>query len=68
MYADCNRRIGPRSHVWTEKEMIDKAVYEFADVEVMLKDAEELLGEYVWGTYDLLVLPPTFPFGGRILR
>ena len=30
----------------------------------MLKDAETLLGKYVWGTYDLLVLPPTFPYGG----
>lgn len=59
-----SKRIGPRSHVWTEKEQIDKAAYEFAEVEVMLKDAEELLGEYVWGTYDLLVLPPTFPYGG----
>ena len=33
-------------------------------VETMLKDAEGLCGEYVWGVYDLLVLPPTFPFGG----
>ena len=30
----------------------------------MLKDAESLLGDYVWGVYDLLVLPPSFPFGG----
>lgn len=30
----------------------------------MLKTAEELCGPYVWGVYDLLVLPPSFPFGG----
>lgn len=30
----------------------------------MLSTAEQLLGPYVWGTYDLLVLPPSFPFGG----
>ena len=30
----------------------------------MLKTAEDLLGPYVWGHYDLLVLPPSFPYGG----
>lgn len=30
----------------------------------MLKTAEDLAGPYVWGQYDLLVLPPTFPYGG----
>lgn len=30
----------------------------------MLKIAEDICGEYVWGIYDLLVLPPSFPFGG----
>ena len=30
----------------------------------MLKTAEDLLGPYVWGVYDLLVLPPSFPYGG----
>ena len=30
----------------------------------MLKTAEALLGPYVWGTYDLLILPPSFPYGG----
>ena len=30
----------------------------------MIKLAESLLGEYVWGRYDLLVLPPSFPYGG----
>ena len=50
--------------MWTEQELLEKASYEFAEVEQMLQDAESVMGEYVWGTYDLLVLPPTFPYGG----
>lgn len=41
--------------------MIDKASFEFEEVDSMIKDAEGLLGEYVWGRYDILVLPPSFP-------
>ncbi|PSN34098.1 Leukotriene A-4 hydrolase [Blattella germanica] len=59
-----SKKIGPRSHVWSEKEYIDKAAYEFAETEEMLTTAESICGEYVWGIYDLLVLPPSFPFGG----
>ena len=25
---------------------------------------QDLCGPYVWGEYDILVLPPSFPFGG----
>lgn len=32
--------------------------------ETMLKTAEYLAGPYVWGQYDILVLPPSFPYGG----
>ncbi|XP_069682260.1 leukotriene A-4 hydrolase isoform X2 [Periplaneta americana] len=59
-----SHKLGPRSHVWTEKENLDKAAYEFAETEEMLATAESICGEYVWGIYDLLVLPPSFPFGG----
>lgn len=59
-----SRKLGPRSHVWSEKEYVDKAAFEFAETEEMLTTAESLCGEYVWGIYDLLVLPPSFPFGG----
>ncbi|XP_066142815.1 leukotriene A-4 hydrolase isoform X2 [Euwallacea fornicatus] len=59
-----SRQIGPRSHVWCEKEMIEECAYEFADTEHQLKVAEDLCGPYVWGIYDLLVLPPSFPYGG----
>jgi hypothetical protein len=43
---------------------VDKAAYEFADLERMVTVAESLLGPYRWGRYDVLVLPPSFPFGG----
>ena len=40
-----------------------EAAYEFADVEKLLVAAESIAGPYAWGIYDILVLPPSFPFG-----
>nr|XP_054751062.1 leukotriene A-4 hydrolase-like [Lytechinus pictus] len=59
-----SRQIGPRSRVWSEKEFVDRAAFEFSETEHMLATAESLLGPYVWGQYDLLILPPSFPYGG----
>ena len=56
--------VGKRTGVYAEPEMIDKAAYEFAEMEDMLIAAEELYGPYRWEQYDLIVLPPSFPFGG----
>ena len=56
--------IGDRSGVWAEPTMVDKAVTEFADTEKMIDTAEKMYGPYRWGRYDLLVLPPSFPYGG----
>ena len=58
------RSLGPRTGVYAEPSLIDKAEYEFADTEAMMTSAEELYGPYLWGRYDLLVLPPSFPWGG----
>ena len=58
------RELGPRTGVWTEPAMLDKAAAELADTEKMVEAAEALYGPYHWGRYDLLVLPPSFPFGG----
>ena len=44
--------------------MLDAAANEFADLEKMVQAAESLGGPYRWGRYDILVLPPSFPFGG----
>lgn len=57
--------IGLRSHVWAEPEIVDSCQWEFeADTELQLEAAEKLLFKYEWGSYDVLVLPPSFPFGG----
>lgn len=58
------REIGPRSGVYAEPETIDLAAREFEDTEAMIKAVENRYGPYQWGRYDLLVLPPSFPFGG----
>jgi len=55
---------GPRTGVWAEPAVLEKAAVEFSDTEKMLEAAEKLYGPYRWGRYDLLVLPPSFPFGG----
>ena len=59
-----SRSLGPRSRVWAEPEIVERAAFEFADTERMIAAAEELYGPYRWEQYDLLVLPPSFPFGG----
>ncbi|EFN66270.1 Leukotriene A-4 hydrolase [Camponotus floridanus] len=59
-----SKQVGPRSKVWAEKEYIDQSAYEFGETETMLQCAEQLCGPYIWGIYDILVLPPSFPFGG----
>ena len=58
------REISPRCAVWAEPATIDLAASEFADTERMIVACEELYGPYAWGRYDILVLPPSFPFGG----
>jgi aminopeptidase N len=58
------RELGPRSGVYAEPALIDAAAYEFADTEAMIGAVESMYGPYRWGRYDLLVLPPSFPFGG----
>lgn len=55
---------GPRTGVWAEPEMAKRAAAEFADTEQMMRVTEALFGPYRWGRYDLLVLPPSFPYGG----
>ena len=56
--------LGKRTGVYTEPSMLAEAGTEFADLERMVEAAEALYGPYRWGRYDLLILPPSFPFGG----
>ncbi|MBP6877467.1 MAG: M1 family metallopeptidase [Phenylobacterium sp.] len=58
------RELGPRTGVYTEPSMMDRAAAELVDTEQMVTTAEGLYGPYRWGRYDVLVLPPSFPFGG----
>ena len=56
--------VDERTGVYAERSVVDKAAWEFADMGRMVKAAEELYGPYRWGRYDVIVLPPSFPFGG----
>ena len=56
--------LGEQTGVYAEPELLDASVFEFADTQEMLDQAEILFGPYEWGRYDLLVLPPSFPYGG----
>jgi aminopeptidase N len=56
--------LGEDTGIYTEPELLDASVYEFADTQAMLEQAEAMYGPYEWGRYDLLILPPSFPYGG----
>lgn len=58
------RPLGKRTGVFAEPSVVVKAANEFADTEAMVETIEKRFGPYRWGRYDLLVLPPSFPFGG----
>ena len=58
------RELGPRTGVWAEPATLDRAAAELSDTERMVAAAEALYGPYRWGRYDMIVLPPSFPYGG----
>jgi aminopeptidase N len=58
------RSFSENSGVWAEKPMIDASHHELVDTPKMIAAAEKIYGPYRWGQYDVLVLPPSFPFGG----
>ncbi|WP_396141417.1 leukotriene A4 hydrolase C-terminal domain-containing protein [Flavobacterium sp.] len=58
------KSIDNRTGVYAEHSQIDKAKWEFAKLGDMVNAAEKLFGPYRWGRYDVIVLPPSFPFGG----
>ncbi len=58
------KAISDRTGVYAEKSMIDKVHTEFLDMEKMVLAAENLYGAYDWEQFDIIVLPPSFPFGG----
>jgi len=58
------RATGKRTGVYAEPALLKKAAYEFGETERTLELMEQNFGPYRWGRYDILVLPPSFPFGG----
>lgn len=58
------KAVSNRTGVYAENSMVDKAHFEFSDMEQMVKAAENLYGDYDWEQFDVIVLPASFPFGG----
>ncbi len=58
------KSLGNNTGVYAEPSVIESAAYEFADMQSMVDTASALYGPYQWGMYDVIVLPPSFPFGG----
>jgi leukotriene-A4 hydrolase len=58
------KSLGKTTGVYAEHNLLEKAAWEFTDLQKMVDAASEMFGEYAWGNYNVLVLPPSFPFGG----
>ena len=59
-----SKEIAPRSRVWAEPSVVEKAAWEFGEVDRMLAAGEELFGKYDWDRFDILLMPKSFPYGG----
>jgi leukotriene A-4 hydrolase/aminopeptidase len=59
-----SRDLSPRCRVWAEPSVVEAAAWEYADVEKMITAAEALFGPYDWERFDILSMPPSFPYGG----
>ncbi|MES0874955.1 M1 family metallopeptidase [Sinimarinibacterium thermocellulolyticum] len=58
------RPMSARTGIYAEPSVVERAAQEFEDTEAMMQRAEAIYGPYRWGRYDLLILPPAFPYGG----
>ncbi|MEW5851572.1 MAG: M1 family metallopeptidase [Myxococcota bacterium] len=58
------RELGPRTAVFAEPSVVERAAHELVDVERMVDAAEVLVGPYRWGRFDVVIMPPAFPYGG----
>lgn len=56
--------VGKETGVYAEPSFVAACAEELSDMQTMLEKAEQLYGKYQWGRYDVIVLPPSFPFGG----
>ncbi|AOW21131.1 M1 family metallopeptidase [Urechidicola croceus] len=58
------KAVSDRTGVYAENSMVDAVQEEFSEMEKMVVEAEKLYGKYAWDQFDVIVLPPSFPFGG----
>lgn len=58
------KSVGNETGVYAEPSFVEACAWELSDMQNMLESAENLYGKYQWGRYDVIVLPPSFPFGG----
>lgn len=58
------KAMSEQTGVYAESYILDAAAKEFASTQQMIDANEPMYGDYRWGRYDLLILPPSFPFGG----
>jgi aminopeptidase N len=59
-----SRELGARSRVWAEPSVVEAAAWEFAEIDELIDAGERLFGPYAWDRFDVLVMPPSFPYGG----
>ena len=58
-------RIGVRTSIISEPEHIAEYAKILSNLEELLSKVESYVkSPYIWGTYNILVLPPSFPVGG----
>ena len=58
------KKMSKQTAIYAEPQYLESAAKEFEDTQAMIEKAEKLYGKYRWSDYDLLILPPSFPFGG----
>ncbi len=58
------KAMSEQTGVYAESYILERSANEFNDTQAMIHASEKLYGKYRWGRYDLLMLPPSFPFGG----
>ncbi len=56
--------LGDRTGVYAEPSVLPKAEFEFAELDKIFAIAERMFGPYLWGRFDVLVMPFSFPYGG----
>lgn len=58
------KAMSKQTAIYSEAAYLNAAAEEFKDTQSMIDATEKLYGKYRWNQYDLLILPPSFPFGG----